>query len=92
MTDEYEILDAEDENRPSETNDIVDMAVEMYESFGEKLARYGLSDTMEISDEDGDKLAMAMFHGGQELEDCLEYISRKYGAKRIGEERDAGLE
>lgn len=88
MTDDYEILPPEEENT-EERADLIDMATEMavsvYESFNEKLKRYGLSDETDISDEDGEKLAKAMIHGGQELEDCLLYLAGKYGSERIAE-------
>ena len=89
MNDDYEILEPEQDKEIEEQADLIDMATEMavsiYESFNEKLKRYGLSEFTEISDEDGDKLASAMIHGGQELEDCLLYLAGKYGSERIAE-------
>lgn len=89
MNDEYEILEPEQDKEIDKTADLIDMATEMavsaYESFNEKLKRYGLSDETDISDEDGKKLAKAMIHGGQELKDCLLYLAGKYGSERIAE-------
>lgn len=89
MTEEYEILEAESDKNMNESNDpidaIVDMATDLCESFSERLKKYGLSMSTDISDEDGDRLAMAMFHGGQELDECLEYLANKYGSEKIGE-------
>lgn len=84
--EEYQILDPEIKDPPKEPDVFDRIVAEAHATMEDKLQQYGLTEDMDIEDEDARKLAISMIAGN--LDETLAYLRDKYVLKNEPEGED----